>query len=137
MGDKSDLSKVNVTRVKSMLQRILLYTVDLKFGYVVQIVFELLSTYTAIMQGYRRTNISSFDSYVDHGIVIKLLMVRNALNHNSYDDNVVLSSINTLLKDRVVETLYNNILGSCEGYDLFETEAYLYLEYMKRLWKEV
>lgn len=59
MGDKSDLSKVNVTRVKSMLQRVLLYTVDLKFGYVVQIVFELLSTYTAIMQGYRRTNISS------------------------------------------------------------------------------
>lgn len=136
MGDKYDLDTVDINIVYRMLLRLLTASADLKFGYVVQLVFELLSTFTALEQGMKKTHISSFDKYNAHNTAIRLLLARNLINHNAYDYPRVVTTIKLLLKDRVVETLYNSILGTCEGYDLFETEAYVYLEYMKRLWKE-
>lgn len=136
MGDKYDLDTVDINIVYRMLLRLLTASADLKFGYVVQLVFELLSTFTALEQGMKKTHISSFDKYNAHNTAIRLLLVRNLINHNAYDYPRVITTIKLLLKDRVVETLYNSILGTCEGYDLFETEAYVYLEYMKRLWEE-
>lgn len=84
----------------------------------------------------KKTHISSFDKYNAHNIITNILLLRNLVNHNSYNYIKVKSAIQFLLKNRVVEDLYNRVLGSCEGYDIFVREAYAYLADMKCLWEE-
>lgn len=63
MGDKYDLDTVDISIVRRMLFRLLMMSHRLKFGYTVQLVYELMSTYTALEQVMNKTHISSLDKY--------------------------------------------------------------------------
>lgn len=132
MPSKDKITDEVYGRCKDMLRNLLKNSRQLGVGYVLQLVYEL----AVVVIAYEAGSSYALDKYYRDRVsgYRDLVTVRNVVNHNSYDVSTVTRAVSAMLTNRTVEELYVMLFGEAAGYGLFETECYLYLEYMKRLW---
>lgn len=116
-----------------MLYKLLGESGYLGVGYVLQLVYEL----AVVVMSYEAGSEYALDKYVRNVVpdYKTLVVARNVLNHNSYSRNDVEDVISAILDKRVMEFVYTVLFGEAKDYKVFEAECYVYLEYMRRLWR--
>lgn len=134
MPSKNKITEEVYVRCKDMLSKMLYYSSELGVGYVIQLIYEL----AVVVVSYECQSAYALDKYFrEYNDTYKILVTaRNTLNHNSYDMKRVYKVMRMVIETRAVELLYRQLFGEAKDYKVFETECYVYLEYMRRLWSD-